>query len=206
MEPNIKKYYTQLLNDIHRKHIALENKMTQNYNMLDGDQIDAINRTASDEFKVSSFDKYKDSNVVIMSYLTDYNTNKSVSSSSLGDYNELKLFIYDNNNLPLLGSSKVPKQRIFSSVLKDAISHIGYYRFNTNIVRNMFFISNILRIIRLQINREFTQNRNILKSSHFAISPSITEYGTMNPNEAYNSNYRGEREFNDESGKFYDEV
>ena len=48
-------------------------------------------------------------------------------------------------------------------------------------------VSNILRIIRLQLNREFTQNRNILKSSHFAISPAITEYGVMDPNESFDS-------------------
>ncbi|NBV29340.1 hypothetical protein EBS02_10080, partial [bacterium] len=70
-------------------------------------------------------------------------------------------------------------------------------RFNTNVIRNLFFISNILRIIRLQINREFTQNRSILKSSHFAISPSVTEYGMMDPNESFNSTYRDAKSFND---------
>ena len=74
-----------------------------------------------------------------------------------------------------------------SNELNDLFETIGNARFNTHIIRNMFFISNILRIIRLQLNREFTQNRNILKSSHFAISPAITEYGVMDPNESFDS-------------------
>lgn len=203
MRPDINKQYKKLTDSLMAKHRSLAysaiNKDNQKTKMLSADNINAIDRIALDGFKVSSYDKYIKSTVVIMSYLTDYNTNKHTSE----DNNELKLFVYDFKNVPLI-APRGPKQRIFSDSLQKTISHIGYYRFNTNIVRNMFFISNILRIIRLQINREFTQNRNILKSSHFAISPSITEYGTMNPNEAYNSNYRGEREFNDESGKFYE--
>ena len=82
--------------------------------------------------------------------------------------------------------------------IKNLLTHISKSRFDTHIVRNMFFISNILRIIRLQINREFTQNRNILKNSHFAISPTITEYGINSPNEAFNSNFNDASPFNDQ--------
>lgn len=206
LKPIINKMIKTIYKNIEHKNHTLNNNSSYRNNtaeyMFNDNTIRDITNIASNRFEVSSFDKYTESNVLIMSYLTDYNTNKQ----TLEINNELKLFTYNSTNYPNISSKGVARQRVFINSLKETIPYIGYSRFNTNIVRNMFFISNILRIIRLQINREFTQNRNILKSSHFAISPSITEYGTMNPNEAYNSNYRGEREFNDESGTFYDEV
>ena len=33
----------------------------------------------------------------------------------------------------------------------------GYDRFNTNIVRNMFFITNLYRTLRLKLNQELVQ-------------------------------------------------
>jgi hypothetical protein len=124
---------------------------------------------------------------LVMSYLKEYSyydqsdyNNASKDSKS----NPLVVYKYDN------AAKDITRMENFLAIT-------GFTRFNTNVVRNLFFISNILRIIRLQINREFTQNRNILKSSHFAIAPSVTEYGMMDPNEAFMSKYRGARMFND---------
>ena len=153
-------------------------------------------------FRVPNANQFNNSTTLIMSYLSDYD-----ASTSQPFERALKTFIYSDNNIiaAMGGPANQISQQIRTENLKDIIQNIGYHRFNTNIVRNMFFISNVLRIIRLQINREFTQNRNILKSSHFAISPSITEYGTMDPNEVYNSRYRGAKAFNDES-QYYEEI
>jgi hypothetical protein len=143
-------------------------------------------------------DAFNGSTMVIMTYLKSYDED-IVSKDSTNSV--VQSYMYSNEI--------DPPQLINPNNLKNLIPYIGFNRFNTNIVRNMFFISNILRIIRLQINREFTQNRNILKSSHFAISPSITEYGTMDPNEVYESTYRGAKSFNDEftpDKEYYDEV
>jgi hypothetical protein len=129
----------------------------------------------------------KQNTTLVMSYLKEYSyyndkdfTTPGVNSKS----NPLVIYKYETGNKE-------------TERLESFLAITGYTRFNTNVVRNLFFISNVLRIIRLQINREFTQNRNILKSSHFAISPSVTEYGMMDPNEVFESRYRGARMFND---------
>ena len=53
----------------------------------------------------------------------------------------------------------------------------GRIRFDTKFIRNIFFITNVLRVIRLKLNRELTQSRNLLLSSHAAVAPGLTEYG-----------------------------
>ena len=53
----------------------------------------------------------------------------------------------------------------------------GLYRWNTRIVRNLFFITNLVRLIRLKLGRELTQNRHVIARSHEAIATDLTEYG-----------------------------
>jgi hypothetical protein len=134
------------------------------------------------------------STLLIMSYLKEYNYRGKfdINAYTANDSNSNPLvkFEYSSNaGNPLATEGTI--------LLRETIRNISYLRFNTNIIRNLFFISNILRIVRLQINREFTQNRNILKSSHFAISPSVTEYGMMDPNEISSSKYRDAGTYND---------
>jgi hypothetical protein len=126
----------------------------------------------------------KTSTTLIMSYLKEYSYMNGSDISANNGNNPLVTYRYDNSTINI-------------DKMEALLAFTGFTRFNTNVVRNLFFISNVLRIIRLQINREFTQNRNILKSSHFAIAPSVTEYGMMDPNEAFKSRYRGARMFND---------
>jgi hypothetical protein len=66
---------------------------------------------------------------------------------------------------------------------------IGKLRFDTRMIRNMFFITNVVRILRLKLNRDLTQSRNILVASHLAVAPGITEYGQdpFTPNESIGS-------------------
>jgi len=67
------------------------------------------------------------------------------------------------------------------------LENIGRLRFDTTIVRNLFFIVNILRVTRLKLNRELTASRNVVVNSHYAVNPSITEYGVdpFGPHEMY---------------------
>ncbi len=62
-------------------------------------------------------------------------------------------------------------------VHKKELELIGRDRFDTRLIRNLFFISNIHRLLRLKLNRELTQYRTVLVSSHSLVNPSVTEYG-----------------------------
>ena len=62
-----------------------------------------------------------------------------------------------------------------------ALDAVGKARFDTRIVRNLFFITNIQRLMRLKLNQELTQYRNVLVSNHSVINPGVTEYGYLPP-------------------------
>ena len=70
---------------------------------------------------------------------------------------------------------------------KDKLNNISKLRFDTHFIRNLFFITNINRVVRQKLNRDLTQSRNVLVSSHDAVNPGITEYGfdPYSPNEVY---------------------
>jgi len=85
-----------------------------------------------------------------------------------------------------------------SSIIKEvsidynhrmALEQIGKMRFDTRFIRNVFFITNVVRILRLKLNRELTQSRNVLVSSHMSVAAGVTEYGSdpFGPNEVYDS-------------------
>ena len=72
---------------------------------------------------------------------------------------------------------------------KAQLEAIGKARFDTKFVRNIFFITNVLRLVRQKLNRELTQSRNVLVSSHAAVASGLTEYGSdpFTPNESLKS-------------------
>lgn len=59
----------------------------------------------------------------------------------------------------------------------EELMDYGYDRFNTNIVRNMFFITNLYRTLRLKLNQELVQTRSMIVSTDNLVTPAITEYG-----------------------------
>ena len=73
--------------------------------------------------------------------------------------------------------------------LKQRLEAIGRLRFDTTMVRNMFFITNVTRLIRLKLSRELSHSRSVLRSSHMAVAAEVTEYGTdpYGPNSVYDS-------------------
>ena len=70
---------------------------------------------------------------------------------------------------------------------KADLQALGKDRFDTRLVRYLFFISNVHRLLRLKLNRELTQYRTVLVSSHSMVNPSVTEYGqdVFGPGETY---------------------
>nr|CAD7112308.1 CP2475L CDS [African swine fever virus] len=62
-------------------------------------------------------------------------------------------------------------------IQKPALIQIGKDRFDTRLIRNLIFITNIQRLLRLRLNLELSQFRNVLVSPDHIINPSITEYG-----------------------------
>jgi hypothetical protein len=61
----------------------------------------------------------------------------------------------------------------------EMLHAIGKLRFDTRFVRNLFFISNVQRVMRLKLNQELTQYRNVLVNDHSVINPGVTEYGSI---------------------------
>jgi hypothetical protein len=58
----------------------------------------------------------------------------------------------------------------------------GYERFNTQIVRNAIFLSNIQRVIRSKINEVFVKAHKIVERSHKIADYDVTEYNYVDPN------------------------
>ena len=85
--------------------------------------------------------------------------------------------------------TSVKELNVGSFEIKARLECIGRMRFDTRLVRNLFFITNVLRLVRLKLNRELTQSRSVLTSAHTAVAPGLTEYGTdpFGPNEVYGS-------------------
>ena len=83
---------------------------------------------------------------------------------------------------------------------KIVLDYISKMRFDTRFIRNIFFITNVVRILRLKLNRELTQSRNVLVSSHMSVAAGVTEYGSdpFGPNEVYDSrSFNRETRYND---------
>lgn len=63
---------------------------------------------------------------------------------------------------------------------KARLLAIGKERFDSAIVRNLFFITNIYRVLRQKMSTELAQTRTIIQRGDALITPSLTEYG-MDP-------------------------
>jgi hypothetical protein len=78
----------------------------------------------------------------------------------------------------------------------EAVNHTGLARFNTHLVRNLFFITNVQRVLRAKLSAELTQSRSVIARSHAAIAPALTEYGVypFRPDQQENSKDWQDRE------------
>lgn len=50
-------------------------------------------------------------------------------------------------------------------------------RFNSSIIRNLIFITNTVRFIRMKLSDELVRSRGVIVSSHASVYAGITEYG-----------------------------
>ena len=93
----------------------------------------------------------------------------------------------------------VEEVQLPSFAAKLQLEAIGKERFDTRFIRNIFFITNVVRILRLKLNRELSQSRNVLVASHASVSAGVTEYGSdpFGPNEVIDSRTGGLPRFND---------
>ena len=79
-------------------------------------------------------------------------------------------------------------------------------RFNTSLIRNVFLICNLQRVMRAKLNRELTQSRSVIVKSHAMVNPSVTEYGEdpFDPNEMFaTETLTGEQPFSDKEDRLY---
>jgi hypothetical protein len=81
------------------------------------------------------------------------------------------------------------RHREFGEKMFNIIENIGRLRFDTTFIRNLFFIVNVLRVTRLKLFRELNHSRDVVASTHRAVTQGLTEYGLdpFNPNEIYTS-------------------
>ncbi len=91
----------------------------------------------------------------------------------------------DATNLnPVIEQVKLP-----DLTTKQRLEDIGKLRFDTKIVRNLFLITNLARLLRLKMGRELQQIHGVIAENHAMIAPGMTEYGfdPHSPNEYYRS-------------------
>ncbi len=78
--------------------------------------------------------------------------------------------------------------------LKSYLVAVGKMRFNTKFIRNLIFIVNLYRSVRLKLQRDLTYNKEVIARSSAITDPSITEFRG-------NSVYRPRRLYGDGAGK-----
>jgi hypothetical protein len=59
---------------------------------------------------------------------------------------------------------------------KQALTVLGHRRFDTALVRNLFFITNVYRLTRAKLNHELAQQRTIIQRGSSLVSATMTEY------------------------------
>jgi hypothetical protein len=62
------------------------------------------------------------------------------------------------------------------AALEKSINTETYNRFNTLIVRNMIFITNLYRVLRLKLEKDLVERHNILSSTDSLVDPQVTEF------------------------------
>lgn len=98
--------------------------------------------------------------------------------------NQNKTLTYMNTEGSAVQSVVLP-----SSETRQRLEAVGRMRFDTRFVRNIFFITNVVRVLRLKLERELSDGRGVLAASHQAVTPGVTEYGAdpFGPNEVLGS-------------------
>ena len=175
----------------------ITNRLLSTWNPLQqGAGVNALDQqgnqlNANDQITQLDFDNFVDTRMFV-NLSTDLETMEQMFKDRTNPdqyYAGRSVLTYLKND-PSTGQAKVVT--VYPPVPNISVldfSSQGHIRFNTAFVRNIFFITNVLRVIRLKLNRELTQSRNLLVSSHAAVAPGLTEYGfdPYLPNQIANS-------------------
>jgi hypothetical protein len=61
---------------------------------------------------------------------------------------------------------------------KEALLRVGKNRFDTALVRSLFFIVNVWRLTRAKLSYELAQQRTVIEQGEALVAPEMTEFGT----------------------------
>lgn len=61
---------------------------------------------------------------------------------------------------------------------REALREVAYARFNTAVVRNLIFVTNVNRILRLSMHRALTDSQNVIVTSNSMTAFGVTEFGS----------------------------
>jgi len=144
-------------------------------------------------------------------YPSMYSLDEAGVTEAVGIYKGQNGYDTDPNNLRSMNNSVLTypyvnpstnkltvRQCVYHPLIFELLQNVGRLRFDSTIIRNLFLITNVLRITRFKLYSELTANRNVVVSSHYAITKSLTEYGEypFDVNETYDSkNILGESRF-----------
>jgi len=73
---------------------------------------------------------------------------------------------------------------------KSLLLKVGKQRFDSSLIRNLFFITNVYRLTREKLSQELAHSRTIIQRGDDLVRPSMTEFGTntqLGYNETANS-------------------
>jgi hypothetical protein len=119
----------------------------------------------------------------------------SITANIANDTTNITWRVRGNNSLYVLNSEgtsdSIQKVELTPPQALKNLENIGMMRFNTRFVRNLFFITNLTRILRLKLNQVLTQDRGLVVNAHSALAAGVMEYGAypFNPNEVNSTKY-----------------
>ena len=125
-----------------------------------------------------------------MQIFRDANNKKSIGDVYAGSPNDVKGFdktintpafqqLFNTSQTPDLGYKRQDAPYEILTAHTDVnLGNISHARFDTVLVRNLIFITNIYRSIRLKLSRDLTYNREIIARSEAITNPKMTEFNS----------------------------
>ena len=107
----------------------------------------------------------------------------------VGGRSKTLTWLSEEDRAQALDFAAIKKVKLADIATKARLEEIGRLRFDTRFVRNMFFVTNVMRLVRMKLARELSHSRSVLRASHMAVAAGVTEYGSdpFSPNEVYAS-------------------
>ena len=84
---------------------------------------------------------------------------------------------------------------------KSYLQNVGKFRFDSVLVRNIFFIMNIWRVLRLKLDKELTQYHSVVTRGSKLVNPSLTEYDRDSYGQYETASYALDKKYLETQGK-----